>query len=453
MSVTAPPPSTADPYLPDSGDESYGVDHYDLVLTYRPSSNRLEGEATIEATAREPLGRVSLDLAGLTVTKVTVDGRRAKKYSQRKRKLLVTLTDPKAAGESIRLVISYAGSPRPVRSLWGDVGWEELSEGALVAGQPNGAPSWFPCNDRPSDKATYRIAVTADAPFTVIANGVLAERRARASFVTWVYEQGEPMATYLATVQIGRYDRRVLGDVTAGATGIIQQIARPARLTDAAAHDFGRHDAMMRCFTKSFGDYPFGTYTVVVTDDPLEIPLEAQGLSIFGANHIDGRRSYERLIAHELAHQWFGNSLSVSRWSDIWLNEGFACYAEWLWSEASGGAATHVLAGRHWARLDDLDQDLVLIDPGAERMFDDRVYKRGALTLHALRCFVGDAAFFDLIRSWAAEHRYGSVTSAEFVEHAADGTHGVRALLSRWLTEPKLPPLPPASTGVGRRRA
>ena len=101
---------------------------------------------------------------------------------------------------------------------------------------------------------------------------------------------------------------------------------------------------MMKLFVKLFGPYPLSTgYTVVVTDDDLEIPLEAQGISIFGANHCDGTRSSERLIAHELAHQWFGNSVTVRRWRDIWLHEGFACYAEWLWSEESGGRSADEL--------------------------------------------------------------------------------------------------------------
>ena len=112
------------------------------------------------------------------------------------------------------------------------------------------------------------------------------------------------------------------------------QLLVPPRLLAAAEHDLARQPAMMALFEEQFGPYPFAAgYTVVVTDDDLEIPLEAQGLSVFGANHMDGRRGSERLVAHELAHQWFGNSLTVGRWRDIWLHEGFACYAEWLWSE------------------------------------------------------------------------------------------------------------------------
>ena len=249
----------------------------------------------------------------------------------------------------------------------------------IVAGQPDGAPSWFPCNDLPADKASYRIAVTTESPYTVVANGRLVERRVGASRTTWVYEQPEPMATYLATVQIGRYDQRSHRAV------VPLHTVGPPRLRRAVTHDLGRQPQMLVAFQDMFGPYPFAGYTVVVTDDDLEIPLEAQGLSVFGANHMDGRRGSERLVAHELAHQWFGNSLTVGRWQDIWLHEGFACYAEWLWSERADGRPADDFARAAWERLAALPQDLLLADPGPDLMFDDRLYKRGALTLHALR--------------------------------------------------------------------
>jgi aminopeptidase len=429
---------TSDPYLPDSGDTGYGVDSYDLRLTYRPASNRLTGDARIDATAHEPVSRIVLDLAGLTASKVKVDGRPPKKFAGRGRKLIVTLAEPKQAGDVFRVDVAYGGNPKPVRGPWGDVGWEELSEGSLVASQPNGAPTWFPCNDRPADKAVYRIAVTTDSPFTVVANGALSEQRVQAGTTTWVYEQPEPMPTYLATVQIGQYEI----DESSG-EGIAQRFVRPARLADEVAHDFGRQGWMLELFTEMFGDYPFGSYGVVVTADPLEIPLEAQGMSIFGANHVDGSRGSERLIAHELAHQWFGNSLTIAHWRDIWLNEGFAAYAEWLWSERSGGHTAHEHAERQWARLRDQPQDILLADPGPERMFDDRVYKRGALTLHALRGQLGDDKFFGVLRAWVADHRHGTVSTPEFIEHCVSAVGDeVRPLLNEWLAERPLPRLP-----------
>jgi aminopeptidase N len=199
----------------------------------------------------------------------------------------------------------------------------------------------------------------------------------------------------------------------------------------------------MKLFIKLFGPYPLSAgYTVVVTDDELEIPLEAQGVSIFGANHCDGRRGSERLIAHELAHQWFGNSVTARRWRDIWLHEGFACYAEWLWSEHSGGPKAAELARQHHQRLSAAPQDLLLCDPGPQDMFDDRVYKRGALTLHALRGAIGDDKFFGLLRDWTTRHRHGTVVTDDFTGLAANYADvSLRPLWETWLYSPRLPPL------------
>jgi aminopeptidase len=425
-----------DPYVPKGGNGGYRTVHYDLALTYAMSSNRLTGRALITAVTTQRLGRFSFDLVGLAVGKVFVDGRRVRKFTTAGNKLTVWPDRPLSEDEQFVVDIHYGGSPRPRRGLWGEVGWEELTEGVLVAGQPDGAPTWFPCNDHPSDKARYRIEVTTDAPYTVVANGVLQPRRSRASSTTWTYEQSEPMSTYLATVQIGPYSM-----VRLAQEPVVQSAAVPRRLRTRFERAFARQTEMMTSFADWFGPYPFAEYAVVVTDDELEIPLEAQGLSIFGANHLDGRD--ERLIAHELAHQWFGNSLSLSSWRYIWLNEGFACYAEWLWSEASGGPAAAKLADRFYDRLADAPQDLVIGDPGPSRMFDDRVYKRGALTLHALRLRLGDERFFDLLRAWTVGHRHGTVSTELFVAAAerAAGTSLV-GFFDDWLVHPQLPPRP-----------
>jgi aminopeptidase N len=202
---------------------------------------------------------------------------------------------------------------------------------------------------------------------------------------------------------------------------------------------------MMKLFCRQFGPYPFNAYTVVVTDDPLEIPLEAQGISVFGSNHVDGRRGSERLVAHELAHQWFGNSLTPAAWQHIWLNEGFACYAEWLWSEESRGPTADQQVYKAYTRLRGLPQDLLLSDPGPDLMFDDRLYKRGAITLHVVRRHLGDDAFFDLLRAWTRAYRHGSVTTAEFITMAATFSpdeEALRYLFASWLDSYELPPLP-----------
>ncbi|MFI6791362.1 M1 family metallopeptidase [Nonomuraea sp. NPDC050383] len=418
-------------YFPAHGDHRYGVSHYDLTLKYRVVGNRLDGTARLTVSAAEPLGVLDLDLGRFRVSGVTVDGVQAR-HQHGRGKLRVTLPRPLPAGGGAVVEVRYSGNPVPVPSPWGGVGWEELTDGALVAGQPIGAPSWFPCNDRPDDKASYRMTVTTASPYLVVANGVLTGRRRGAGTTTWIYDQPEPMAGYLASVQIGRYE---LAEVAG------TRLAHPARLGARVRHDFGRQGEMMAVFADRFGPYPFSGYVAVVADDDLDIPVEAQGMSIFGRNHVDGRRGFERLVAHELAHQWFGNSLTVSCWSDIWLQEGFATYAEWLWSEASGGPPAAEHARRWHQRLAGLPQDFVLADPGVDLLFDDRVYKRGALTVHALRRTLGDGDFFAVLRAWTAARRYGNVSTRDFAEHVQrHTTRPVGPLLSAWLHDKPLPP-------------
>lgn len=428
-----------DPYLPATGNFGYRVSRYELDLEYKVAANRLSGTATIAAVALSALRRFTLDLSdALTVTKVSVNGRRPGQFRTSAGKLRITLAQTMPAGAAMTIVVRYGGAPRPSRTHWGEVGFEELTDGVLVAGQPNGASSWFPCDDHPSAKAAFGIRIRTDSPYLAIANGELVSRQAHAGMTTCAYEQPEPTSTYLVTLQIGRYSRHRMAE-----NGVQIDAVLPDRLRENFDIDFDRQPQMMELFVELFGPYPLAAgYTVVVTDDDLEIPIEAQGISIFGANHCRGQHRAERLIAHELAHQWFGNSVTVKRWRHIWLHEGFACYAEWLWSEHSGGRSADDWARHHHRRLADAPQDLVLADPGPQDMFDDRVYKRGALTLHQLRRCIGDANFLALLRDWTLRYRHRTVVTDDFTGLAAHyADEPLRPLFQAWLYSPELPPL------------
>jgi aminopeptidase N len=428
-----------DPYLPNNGNFGYRVSRYELELEYKVAVNRLAGSAKITAVTLAELRTFTLDLSGaLSVTKVSVNGRRSAAFKCSGAKLHITLSSTLPAGAAMTIDVRYSGTPRPVRSLWGEVGFEELTEGVLVAGQPNGAASWFPCDDHPSSKASYHIQISTENPYRAVANGELKSRRTRAAMTTWTYELAEPTSTYLITLQIGMYEGYRLQK-----SPVLIQAALPARLKRDFDYDFGRQPQMMKLFVKRFGPDLLSTgYTVFVTEDDLEIPLEAQGISIFGANHCDGTRGSERLIAHELAHQWFGNSVTARRWRDIWLHEGFACYAEWLWSEESGGETAEEWAAHYYARLRDSPQDLLLSDPGPRDMFDDRVYKRGALTLHALRGVIGDDNFFALLRDWTKRHRHSTAVTDDFTGLAANYADvSLRPLWEAWLYSEDVPEL------------
>ena len=426
-----------DPYLPGHGDLRYAVEHYDLALDYRLTTNRLDAVATLRVVAREATDTLRLDLSGLHVSRVRVGGAKPKKYTHKDRVLTLKLAHPLAAGEPTTVEVAYAGKPGPVPGAHGPAGWEELTDGVLVASQPYGAPSFYPCNDRADDKASYRIAVTTDPEYAVVATGRPTGTSTRAGRTTWVFEEAAPTASYLVSIVIGR----LAAEPLPGSGGRVT-LHRPRGRAVPPASPLLRLPAMLDALEGWFGPYPLPDFRAVVVDEPLEIPLEAQGMASFGTNHLVDDWDNERLVVHELAHQWFGNKVTSGLLRDIWLHEGFACYAEWLWSPVAGSESTDARARHNWSRLAALPQDLVLAAPGPKDMFDDRVYKRGALTLHALRGEVGDDTFFAILKGFAGRHQHGSVTTADFEALAARVTgRRLTDLFDAWLRSPALPQL------------
>lgn len=435
-------PDVADPYLVGHGDLRYSVSHYDLDLTYDPAGNHLQARAVLDIRTLAETAQLVLDLHGLKVLRVSVAGAVLNRWIHQKSRLTLRLGGPLAAGSTLVVSVDYKGSPGTMPGPDGRAGWEELDDGVIVAAQPHGAPTWFPCNDRAADKARYRVGVTTRTAYTVVANGVLTGRRPVGRRQRWTYVLDDPVSPYLATLQIGRYVVTQLDSVVPG------RLIHPARLQDAVTSAFADHGRMMAFFVDCFGPYPYASYDVVVTDDALEIPLESATLSTFGSNHATRDWENQRLIAHELAHQWFGNCLTAAQWRDIWLHEGFACYAEWLWSQEVGLDSTQEQAARHHQGLAAQSQDLLLCDPGPKNMFDDRVYKRGALTLHALRGAIGDEAFFAVLRGFVADHRHRVVSTSDLekaicrVLGPTGGEQVRRTVLDPWLRSPALPPIP-----------
>ena len=180
-----------------------------------------------------------------------MNGGRVRRFSQRNGKLRIELAAALPAGRVLSIDIRYSGNPRPIRGPWGEIGFEELTEGVIVAGQPNGAPSWFPCNDHPSEKASYRIEVTTDSPYTVVCNGDLFSRTVRASQTTWTFTQDEPMATYLATLQIGRYE-----STTLATEPVPQTVMAPVGIRSRVWDELARQPKMMTLFARPLRPVP-----------------------------------------------------------------------------------------------------------------------------------------------------------------------------------------------------
>jgi Peptidase family M1 domain/Peptidase M1 N-terminal domain/Immune inhibitor A peptidase M6 len=612
-----------DPYYPLDGNGGYDVQHYDLDVAYDPPTDKLTGTATIQAEATQNLSRFDLDLVGLTVRSITVAGKAAR-WRRDGQELVVTPARGLRRGARYAVRVRYDGVPATLDDdQVGRSGFIHQDDGEIVAGEPHVASSWFPVNDHPSDKASYTFHVTVPNGLDVIANGELKGKQKRGPVTRWTWGEKAPMASYLATVNSGRFDvtsshqggisyldavhedlfkpfavprtgsryaysqqadvsyKRLARTIAvpAGGADLSFQVAygtqpgydhvfveahHPGRddwttLPDANGHtsadpgdvctsdyyddssfvthyltlppspgepctssgttgqwwaasgasdgyenwdvdlsayaggpvevsitylsdggiqrqgvfvddvvvstgegstsfeddgdtydgwtvagppegtsrnendwiigpansggtsgvpaqeSLDRLPEVLAFLSTRFGPYPFPTAGGLVhSDESLGFALETQTRPIYStSSFLSGPNT--AVITHESAHQWFGDSLSVRRWQDLWLNEGFATYAQWLWDEHRGYASVQEEYD-YYAEIpaDDEFWSHPTADPGVENLLGPAVYDRGALALHTLRLAVGDATFFRILRTWTATHRYGNVSTAQF---------------------------------------
>ncbi len=637
-----------DPYYPLDGNGGYDVQNYDLDLRYDPGTDVLTGTATITASAIQNLSSFDLDLVGLDVRSVTVGGKAAT-FSRQGQELVITPSRGISRKDRFTVVVRYDGVPQ---TLEDGSGFIATDDGFIVAGQPHGAAYWFPANDHPTDKAAFSFEVTVPAGLEAVANGKLDGKKTRNGWTTWEWEAKEPMATYLATVNVGQFeidayqrngikfwdaiDPDLLKPVAAPTTGTslaisgqanssYQRLSRtihvPAQgatlsftvtrgtepewdfffveahtagqddwttLADQNGHtssdtgrscpgwqsihpflahyqtangdgtcssagtsgqwnaatgssapevwkvalpagtardvelslsyasddveqgsgvfiddvvvstgegntsfeadsspldgwtvagpppgspgntadwragtaadlppplgavargSFKRQPEILSFLARSFGPYPFSTGGGIVDDAPLGFALETQTRPIYSSVFFGDPVSGDGVVVHENAHQWYGDSLAVAQWKHIWLNEGFATYAEWLWTEREGlGTAQETFDFLYDGfPADDDFWALPIGDPGAGHEFDGPVYSRGGMTLHALRVTVGDDAFFRILRQWSKANAGGNVTTDQFVA-LAEKVSGqeLSPLFDAWLFSPTKPVAPGA---------
>ena len=401
-----------DPYVPNEGNGGYQVRRYDLDLRFNPGTDRLQGVATIKATATQALSAFNLDLYGLVVEKATVDGVAAT-VSRAPRELTVQPAVGITDGSPFTVVVTYAGKPQILNDPdLGKSGWFNTADGATVVGEPEAGMFWFPVNEHPSDKAKICTKIAVPKGLQAVSNGLL-ERApvTRNGWTTSHWCSRDPMASYLATLAIGkwRFDRMR----TSSGIPVLNYVDRG--LPRSADRVLGLAPGIIDFFESKFGRYPFEAAGGIVDTHRSYYALENQTRPTYDKSLV-GWRGFPAVVAHELAHQWYGDSVAVERWRDIWLNEGFATYAEWLWIAHDGGPSVAAQFDDEYSRpSDSAFWKLNLSDPGYANLFAGPVYYRGAMTLHALKLKVGAADFATILRAWARRNANGNVTTGDFI--------------------------------------
>ncbi len=435
-----------DLFFPQLGNSGYDAQHYHLQLVWDEPSNTLAGTVTMQAEARVDLSAFNLDFHGFEISQIQVNGQPAA-FRRDGRELTIEPAAPLRAGERFSAAVTYRGAPDNRGPACYDVfacGWMRYDGGVYVASEPDGAALWYPVNDHPLDKAAYTFEITVPAPLVVAANGLLTAIRASGDTITYIWETAHPIASYLVTVNVGDF----VTQTQDGPGGLPIRNYFPADIAETAAITFGKTADMIAFFADRFGPYPFEAYGVVVADTRLGFALETQTLSLFGRDAALGLSHSENVVAHELAHQWFGNSVSPAQWRDIWLNEGFATYAAALWLEHTRGrrALDEYMAGIYLPLANPILVAGQFSPPGSpppDSLFNGGVYLRGAWTLHALRLKIGDEAFFDTLRAYYDRHRYGNATTGDFIA-VAEATSGfdLADFFDGWLYAEQVPAVP-----------
>jgi aminopeptidase N len=437
------PESIGDPYYPGLGNSGYDVEHYTIVLDVDVETNTIAALTTIEAEARADLDTFNLDFQGIPIAELLVDGAEAVYTIVDERELVITPPDDIADGEDFTVTVSYVGEPDPVYPEAIPIlnGWINHGDGIYVMGETQGAETWYPVNNHPLDKATYRLEVTVEDEYVVLANGLLIDTIDNEDgTLTYIWETEYPVASYLVTIGIGDF----VVQTQEGPDGLLIRNYFPPEVAEEAAYDFGRTPEMIEYFDDLFGPYPFEAYGVYVVDDSIGYALETQTISLFGRNAVSGTRRIESVAAHELAHQWYGNSVSPATWEDIWLNEGFATYAQALWEEHLDGEDGLVdYMDNLYRALEQGSEDILIGSPPTDNLFDRAVYIRGAWTLHALRLTVGDEAFFDILRTYSQRFAYGNASTEDFVALAEElSGQDLGDFFDAWLFQTELPQKP-----------
>ncbi|MCB0966048.1 MAG: M1 family metallopeptidase [Ilumatobacter sp.] len=430
--------SVGDPRYPTLGTAGIDVEHYDVALDIDPTSGRLDATVRISGTFTVATDQLSFDLDGPTVRTASVDGDEVDATVEG-RDVVLHLDDVRDVGDGFVAEIAVTSRVEDGPSFGPDAGVFVSDDGLWSVNEPDGVSTWMPVNDHPTDKATWTFDITVPTDVEAVANGELDDITVSGDSTTWTWRQDDPMASYLVLLLVDDYEFVDDGEIElSSGTVSLHHVVLDGRRDDLEPYiDVTRRQ--LEFFDELFGPYPFDRYGLAIADSQPGLAMETQGLPLFSVADLDGSLGplQHLLLAHELAHQWFGDAVSPATWDDIWLNEGFATYAQMLWFDEIGMSTIEREAELALRSLPDDGWPL----SAPTELFGTVSYNGGAAALHALRLTIGDDDFFALLRRWVVDHDEGTATTAEF-ERVAEEVSGrdLGDFFDEWVDSPDGPP-------------
>lgn len=448
-------PARLDALSPEGESRGYDVLTYELAFSLDPAVSFLEGRAGVRLVSlRAGLSEVRLDLDdSMTVRSVDRDGTPVASFTASNGLLAIPLDPPLGAEERTTLVVKWGGVPRTGGAL---AFWNAPSSGPAVSSlaEPFDAPTFWPCVDDPADKAVTTVAVTVPPGYVAASAGLGSSATAEDGKVTWTWKLPQPISTYLVSVAVARFDtitveyRSLDGTRTMPVVGYV--------VPEHVAINRSRIAAMVRhieVLAGLFGEYPFLDTKYGIVEGTFSGGMEHPTITLIGSSLLgNASRDLTSLLVHELAHMWWGDEVTMRTWDDVWLNEGFATYAEVLYYERTAGLAPGRTMSSYY------DDGLyagqlgprVVAPPLDPFRYTGAVYDKGGWVLHMLRRRVGDDAFFAALREYRKRFERGNATRGELRAVFEERTgRDLKQFFDQWLETPYRPVLRATYRNVG----
>jgi aminopeptidase N len=393
---------------------NFDVKSYIIMLRIDPVAKSISGSVTVGATVASPrLRKISLDLAdSLTVDSVESDGH-SLKFTHDRNLVTMDLRHGYQRGSRFEVKVNYHGQPKGDGFSFGE---HQSIPMISTYGLPFTAQQWWPCKDTPLDKAdSVDLILTVPSPLVAASNGkLIREKKNDDGTRTFHWSVRYPIYPDTVSLAVTNYETFTLPyEYSPTRSMPMVFYVYPEDLSKAKT-DFSVLPDIMNTYAAIFGPYPFLREKYGVAEFSVNSFREHQTLPSYGAPRITGDHKNDFILAHELAHQWFGNSISVKSWSDVWLNEGFATYGYALWRERHDGKTAYFQAMKKWDRADFAGSVFVEDPKDQDKLFSATTFYKGAWVLHMLRHVMGDKAFFRALRNYVRAFSYRNAGTDDF---------------------------------------